>query len=180
MKYLILSACFFLLISSGCKKNRTQKPKTELEKLPPVTQTGANTFGCLINGEAFIPGGGGLFDKILNVHYDENYGAGSLNIKATMYSGGNVYIISILGNVNNTGEYELLFRGDYGVFYSTTFSTCSFNTFDPPQPNKISGLLNILKFNKVSKTIAGTFSFKINTDQCGEIEATDGRFDVQY
>lgn len=30
------------------------EPKTELEKLPPITQTGENTFGCLVNGEALV------------------------------------------------------------------------------------------------------------------------------
>jgi len=28
-----------------------------LEQLPPATQTGANTFGCLLNGEAWTPSG---------------------------------------------------------------------------------------------------------------------------
>ena len=44
-----------MFMGASCKKNKPQK--TELEKLPPVTQTGANTFGCLINGKAFTPKG---------------------------------------------------------------------------------------------------------------------------
>ena len=27
---------------------------TELEKLPPATQTGKNTFGCLVEGKAWV------------------------------------------------------------------------------------------------------------------------------
>lgn len=54
MKYIILTACLTMFIGAGCKKN---KPKTELEKLPPITQTGANTFGCLVNGRTWIPKG---------------------------------------------------------------------------------------------------------------------------
>lgn len=30
------------------------EPKTELEKLPPATQSGENTFGCLIDGTALV------------------------------------------------------------------------------------------------------------------------------
>src|SRR5690606_41160435 len=30
---------------------------TEIEKLPPATQTGANKVGCLLNGKAFLPVG---------------------------------------------------------------------------------------------------------------------------
>ena len=42
---------------SCCNKDDNPKPKTELEKLPPATQTGANTAGCLVNGVAFLPKG---------------------------------------------------------------------------------------------------------------------------
>ncbi len=53
-----LCAAVLLTFSfAQCKKHHPP-PKTELEKLPPITQTGANTFGCLLNGVAFTPGGG--------------------------------------------------------------------------------------------------------------------------
>ena len=42
------------LLSSSCKKQVVQ-PVSELSKLPPATQTGARTFGCLVNGHAFVP-----------------------------------------------------------------------------------------------------------------------------
>jgi hypothetical protein len=48
---LILLTAFTL---SCCSKD-DNKPKTELEKLPPATQTGKNTFGCLLDGKAFLP-----------------------------------------------------------------------------------------------------------------------------
>src|SRR5690625_2377022 len=53
--FLTLSLSFFCtscdLFSWG--KNN-EKEKTELEKLPPPTQTGEFTFGCLVNGKAFV------------------------------------------------------------------------------------------------------------------------------
>jgi len=48
---LITSLCF-----TQCKKNATNP----VDELPPATQTGANTFGCLINGQPFTPGGSAL------------------------------------------------------------------------------------------------------------------------
>jgi hypothetical protein len=55
MKYTsIFSAAIaftFILMTSSCKKNNGSS-------LPPATQTGAHTFGCLINGQVFTPGGG--------------------------------------------------------------------------------------------------------------------------
>ena len=52
MKYLIISCCLTLLMAAGCKKETTLE--NELAKLPPATQTGANTFGCLLNGKAWV------------------------------------------------------------------------------------------------------------------------------
>ena len=45
----------FLTILSlvGCSKDDTTPPEPAL-LLPPETQTGANTFGCLINGKLLI------------------------------------------------------------------------------------------------------------------------------
>jgi len=54
MKNILLLTISFFLLSSSCKKN---KPTNPVDQLPPETQTGANTFGCLINGEVFKPGG---------------------------------------------------------------------------------------------------------------------------
>jgi len=36
-----------------CRRDQP-RPKTELEKLPAATQTGAYTFGCLVNGKAWV------------------------------------------------------------------------------------------------------------------------------
>jgi len=47
-KILIFIFCIFLFIN--CKKN-------ELDALPPATQNGANTFGCLVNGNAWVSTG---------------------------------------------------------------------------------------------------------------------------
>ncbi len=47
---LIFTTLFF-----SCNNNETiLEPVTE-DQLPPITETGANTFGCLINGKVFIP-----------------------------------------------------------------------------------------------------------------------------
>lgn len=52
---------FLLLVAiislNGCDKD-DDKPIAEIDKLPPATQTGANTFGCLLDGQVFLPGRG--------------------------------------------------------------------------------------------------------------------------
>src|SRR5690606_30001252 len=53
-KYLLLPIC---LLSTSCNwfPYWNEEVKTELEKLPPATQSGEYTFGCLVNGKAFVP-----------------------------------------------------------------------------------------------------------------------------
>ncbi len=48
---LILLPLYFLLLGIGCKKEK------EEPQLPAETQTGANTFGCYVNGELFVKDG---------------------------------------------------------------------------------------------------------------------------
>src|SRR5690554_904281 len=51
---LLLLPLLMLLLS--CDKD-DDKPADPVDQLPPATQTGANTAGCLVNGEPFTPKG---------------------------------------------------------------------------------------------------------------------------
>ena len=55
-KVKILSSIAMVLIIMGISdcNQVAPKPKTEVEKLPPATQQGKYTFGCLVNGKAFV------------------------------------------------------------------------------------------------------------------------------
>ena len=59
--YLLISV---LLSASHCKKDKTPE-----DQLPPETQTGAGTFGCLVNGNVFIPKGSPFSGPILSCAY---------------------------------------------------------------------------------------------------------------
>ena len=177
MKYIILYACFAMFIGVSCKKN---KPKTELEKLPPITQTGAKTFGCLINGKTYIPGGGGILDRIMIVQYDPTFEQGQFSIKTQKIINSNEYIsLSIhADSIKSPGVYQLSLKSKYWIYYDNLKNNqCFFETINQ-QP--ISGVLTLTKFDTINKIVSGTFSFKISTPECGLIEATDGRFDVKY
>ena len=50
LNILLPLSLFWMLTASRCKK----------DVLPPETQDGKNTIGCYIDGELFVPGGGGL------------------------------------------------------------------------------------------------------------------------
>ena len=178
---LLLFGSGLLLLSSQCKKGDSSPPLTELQKLPPITQGGLNTFGCLINGTAFKPGGGALLTNVFSVYYDPTFQGGVLAITAKYYfdgSGTKIQIVNLgADTINTVGTYNLQLHSRYGVFYVDSRTNCDFNTlYDTP----ISGTLTITRFDTITRIISGTFSFKVTKPTCGTIEGTDGRFDVTY
>src|SRR5258706_2385779 len=50
----VLCSCLILRLSGCFLKKSDPKPLTELEKLPAITGVGKGTFGCLINGKAYV------------------------------------------------------------------------------------------------------------------------------
>ena len=52
---LLVLCILFIRCSSDDDNVNASDP---VNQLPEATQTGENTFGCLLDGEAFIPGGG--------------------------------------------------------------------------------------------------------------------------
>ena len=96
MKHLFFKTAFllFALTLSNCENNDPQ------EQLPPITQTGANTFGAIVDGRVFVtkdktgyyaPGGGTLKGIAVTVGSflpDYEY----FGIDASDYEGTYIYI----------------------------------------------------------------------------------------
>ena len=183
MKYLILAVCLTILMMAGCKKN---KPKTELEKLPPITQTGANTFGCLINGQVFLPKGPSL-NPILTCYYQYIYSPSSSGYVFQVAARDNSHP-SILNSVNilcdsvkleESKTYTLqevvrgLSRGNYRHFTDTSLD--DFFTYSP-----FSGELFLKRFDETNQIASGTFWFNAVDTNGDTVHVTDGRFDMQF
>ena len=96
----ILMILLWLPMLAACKKN-------ELNALPPATQVGANTFGCLVDGKAWVPSGKGLFsDKPLEGGYEDTPRLRNcVWIQVTNKDGTRLDIF--LREVNSIGEYTL-------------------------------------------------------------------------
>jgi hypothetical protein len=78
MKYLLIATA--LAFITCCKK--TDSLDAELAKLPPITQTGANTFGFLLNGQPWVPAGNNGSGNNLSIDYDPMFNNGILGIAA--------------------------------------------------------------------------------------------------
>jgi len=178
MKKLIV-AFALLLVFIACDKD-DDKPKTELEKLPPATQTGAQTFGCLIDGKAFVPPKFGKNSP--NAFYQFVGSAYTLSIYGGTSGGPNLKGINIgcldLPLTQQT-TYQLKealtnnYFGRYSIGGGITYRGTSTTEFP--------GTLIITRFDPSNFIISGTFSFKAKEIDTGEtVEITEGRFDMQY
>lgn len=177
------SAINFLILICFCVAQCKKNPiiKTELEKLPAVTQIGANTFGCLLNGLAYTAGGPGI-GLVLQVQYDPNFQGGKLGITSKrIFDDGKSVFMSIGGDsINTVGVYTLGYPSKFKIFYDDNRTNCEFTTVDPPPPLYISGSLSITKFDTSNRIISGLFQYKVLPFMCDTIIVTDGRFDVRY
>lgn len=171
-QYFLLFACLFsmLLLTSRCKKDRFD--------LPPETTTGANTFGCKVNGKVFVPRDGrgrpGLFCQY--AYLGEGEGGGwFLNIPATDWKSDDAVGIatdSLL--VEEGGTYD--FKNQKGYPQAYYFKTAKYLKLDTN-----TGKLHITKFDKINRILSGTFEFVGTKRSTGEsVSITEGRFDIVY
>ncbi len=183
MKLLItLSAIlsFIILTATGCKKDK----KTPLEQLPPETQTGANTFGCLIDGKAFKPKGNPLAGPVIKAHYQFVNGKQGFGISARRSDGETGQGVGIGGDSIqlNIGTFDLTspasgkFCGGYTYRGLTDPAGISYYT------NEIqSGQITVKYFNTIEQIVSGTFWFDAIDTTTGKIvQIREGRFDLPY
>ena len=160
MKKLIL--LLFTTFTLSCCNNDDDKPQTELEKLPPATQTGANTFGCLLDGKAFLPGNGqNTLDCVYQFVNDEYYFALQGNNEINNFS-------VLIGLSTNAKHIEQ--NNTYAL--NGMFSTTDGTTY--------TGELTITKLDDINHIVSGTFWFDIVDFQGNSHQIRDGRFDMQY
>jgi hypothetical protein len=177
--FISLLLCLF----TACKKKQAEP--TELEKLPPATQTGANTFGCLVNGQAFLPsadlGNGGPYQ----CNYIYSNGGYYLGISASSKSSSNYITLVSLAATNLTiSEGQVLNlityqsgngSGEYSIITNST-QTNDYKT----KTNIQTGQLHISKFDQANQIISGTFFFDAINSNSEIVHITDGRFDMKY
>ncbi|MBS1640239.1 MAG: hypothetical protein JST94_05080 [Bacteroidetes bacterium] len=184
MKNLLFVFILITAIScSSCKKS-TPDP---VSQLPPETQTGANTFGCLINGVAFTPKGSLFGPPSLQCAYQylnggyyfhlsaSNYGANSEN-----FSNVGVFTDSLkIDTIHNPFPLEIRYftgkgYGQYGRYIISYSPNLYYTT------SIIKGQLIIKRFDQINQIVSGTFWFNAINSNNDTIKITDGRFDMHY
>jgi len=180
MKKLFFLPLFGLLfLAVSCPNNNPPTPTPPPDVLPPATQTGANTFGCLINGKVWLPGGGGQ-PSIVPSYFKNTF---SIGVQKSVYNLTNQPIVMQLFDfsvkpVYDTGKYYIKNKNlTGGVGFEDQISKCTYTYNDK---DSLQNWVHITKLDKTNLIISGTFNFLFTNTTCDTIKMTSGRFDAKY
>ena len=179
-KLLLYSALLLLTQCSKCKNDPTpEPPKDPLTLLPPETQTGVGTFGCLVNGKAmnvrssFLTLGDWTSPNSLRV-------LGSTSATGPEYS----FQMVLRGRLLNSETFNLVsykkpFAGtgnEFGANSSTQNYACIYSG-----DHVKTGKIELTKFDGVQRIASGRFAFTLyEPGGCDTLRVTNGRFDVKF
>lgn len=164
-----------LLSTTSCNNDDDNSSNDPIDQLPPPTQTGENTFGCLLDGEPFLPGSG---TNPLDCVYQFVNGGYYFSLQANREF--NSQLIRLGCSTENleiqeNQTYILENKQDgnaYGKYFFETFFNYTTHTHI--------GQLTITKLDFDNNIVSGTFFYDIE-DQNGIVhEIRDGRFDMQF
>ncbi len=191
MKYFFLP---FLVLLFGCTKTETTTPQ---DTLPPITQIGANTAGCVINGTVLVPKNGsqaiggspnyGLYQRQGNNFWpnkNDYFGIDISNKKD--YSNFSVYVW--IKNMS-TGNGDYVIGQSNGELHSSGPNNNQmiaeiemYGVLKTYYSSNNSGMIKIIRSDLASglAIFSGTFNCTLyNKDNPSEtIQITDGRFDI--
>lgn len=172
-----------VLLLAGCRKSNV----APVDRLPPATQEGRFTFGCLVNGKAFTPKGSGLGGPVLSAYYQHlntstaqgyyfNVAAKRRNIENRNY----LISISTESLSIESGKTYQLTNGNPGEaagLYAIIENTkdIHFKTND-----QVKGELHITRLDEDKQIVSGTFWFDAVNDRGEKVEVRQGRFDMLY
>ena len=167
MKYIALLLTLFIFTS--CELIFPDPPEPEL---PPITTTGENTFGAIVNGEIRTTSSSFF---ITALHPRDSI----LQISGELRDGDSRFIIGFGLNRDAAAvkEYNSTFGNAFFVF--NNIDDC---VLDSGTDNDViyEGKFEIIHLDPINQIMSGTFEYTISKQGCSEIKVTDGRFDVRY
>jgi len=176
---LLLFALIFPFTFISCKKHKNDAP---VDPLPPASQTGANTLGFLLNRQPWTPKGfNGTANLSLN--YDPTLSGGVFNLSAYKIlnsSTGTRQRITMFGDSIQFAQKIILpNRNKFGAIFRDDVSGCDYDISDS-NVAIVGGYFDITKLDKSNNIFAGEFEIKFKKVGCGDIEISQGRFDLKY
>jgi hypothetical protein len=196
MQMLKISTCFIALLAlslitfhTGCKKEKIPDDPMKV-KLPPPTQEGLNTVGCRINGVPFVRSRGfSIYPEKDPLQASYDFRRKIFQIIARRFNlkenDGWITTVVLLGSTfDKEGVYDIE-SGPLGL--SDTSSVCGDFSYGQSSSyydklfHVIRGRMNITRFDRELKIVAGTFEYDAYSKKCRDtVRITEGRFDVKF
>lgn len=172
---------FIAILITSCNNDDDNNTQDPLSQLPPMTTTGENTIGCLVNGEPLTDSGlMNNFYQFVNGDYflginmqrgfSNDFEDMSISIRRLELFEEETYILNMNSIQNDfTG-------GSAGYVFSNDTESGEFET------NQVHfGSITFTRFDKQNQIMSGTFEFHAEEINTGEvINITDGRFDLTF
>ncbi len=186
MKFILRyrSVYFFLWLISlfSCKKSGPSAV------LPPITETGANTFGCNVNGQVWVPyfrcfNGGNELTYNIQPIYDTSVLPIFIAIDAGNYANGETFFIFQQNSSNSDHIYGTGNIVDSLLIHYVAGSGTEYTNYQINPGQNSPRYLQISKLDTVNKIVSGTFAFTLygtsGINTLDSVVITDGRFDLQ-
>ncbi len=173
---------------------KTSTTPTDSNSLPAATQSGANTFGCLVNGKPFVGRSPDRFaQNSSNWYYDDNLSGGEFHIYCLRNFQGigskddgcgfTIDSVNFRRIMITVKSQEQLMLGY--IDHNTKDGKCaSFGTeivfIDTTKTFYRNGRCTISRLDKKARIISGTFNCTIYENGCDTFKITDGRFDISF
>lgn len=186
-----MKLCHLLLLLPLLGMKKCEREPAPAFKLPPATQSGANTFGFVIDSRVWqnygwLPYTAGQSDN-LRATYSPRYGSKNFSLNAGQIARDayeNFYLS--IDSLTSTGTYQASkiprpganVRAERGF----TFENKETQTVYSYLYKGSTATITISKLDTIQHIIAGTFEGRLRTgnDSTKLVRITEGRFDVRY
>jgi len=180
MKEILYIFLILPFLTIGCSNDDDASFKNPVSQLPPPTQTGENTLGCLVNGEVFLPKGTSLAGPVLDCVYQYVDGGYYFGLQGNRRVNGILQAIGVGTRrlqINEGEIYQLLENLDgnaNGAWYYPAEMAILYTS------ETHSGELEITKLDESENIVSGTFWYDLQLPDGEIVEVREGRFDMQY
>lgn len=177
IKLILLLAAFFSM-GLHCKRDH-EEPKTELEKLPPITMEGKQTYGWLANGKAIIGNPYGWYADYQNGVFELR---GGDQPASSMVDDNDIGILVGKYQIGGIGKYQIPIKYIFGnnTFFGAGINYPPYIGYDSDFTDQGFATINIIRLDTNNYYMAGTFAFTVYSQFGDSLVITDGRFDFKY
>jgi hypothetical protein len=179
----ILSIVLLTIATNSCVKNTPSPPTVDANGLPFATQTGANTFGCLIDGVPCSATGAYNWLYVSGIKYNLDYSGITIKI-ITKNPRRDFYLLcnfksGLLGS-HDANEYVIAGYSSLNIEGGTVGTSSYYTTID-----SLPATITINKFSGDATTgakdgdiVSGTLDMVMQNSNGQKVHITKGRFDI--